>query len=50
MNPRIKDLMLEHGLHKHISRECQDRMEFFKNNYTVEPSDKELKRYLEEEV
>jgi hypothetical protein len=23
---------------------------FFKNNYTVEPTDKELKRYLEEEV
>jgi len=23
---------------------------FFKQNYTVEPTDKELKRYLEEEV
>jgi methyl-CpG-binding domain protein 4 len=23
---------------------------FFKNNYTVEPADKELKRYLQEEV
>lgn len=23
---------------------------FFKNNYTVEPTDKELKRYLEEEI
>jgi methyl-CpG-binding domain protein 4 len=23
---------------------------FFKNNYSVEPTDKELKRYLEEEV
>jgi hypothetical protein len=23
---------------------------FFKNNYTVEPTDKELQRYLEEEV
>jgi hypothetical protein len=23
---------------------------FFKNNYSVEPTDKELKRYLEEEI
>jgi hypothetical protein len=23
---------------------------FFKNNYTVDPNDKELKRYLQEEV
>ena len=23
---------------------------FFKNNYTVEPADKELKRYLQEEI
>jgi len=23
---------------------------FFKNNYAVEPTDKELKRYLEEEI
>ncbi len=28
MNQRLKDIMLAHGLHKHISEDCQHRMEF----------------------
>ncbi len=28
MNQRLKDIMLAHGLHKHISEDCQSRMEF----------------------
>ena len=28
----------------------RNKMIFFKNNYSVEPTDKELKRYLQEEV
>ena len=28
MNQRLKELMLKHGLHKHISEDCQHRMEF----------------------
>lgn len=28
MNERLKQLMIEHGLHKHISEDCQSRMEF----------------------
>ena len=27
MNERLKQIMLEHGLHKHISEDCQHRME-----------------------
>lgn len=27
MNERIKELMVNHGLHKHISEDCQHRME-----------------------
>ena len=27
MNQKLKELMLAHGLHKHISEECQHRME-----------------------
>lgn len=27
MNERIKQIMLDHGLHKHISEDCQHRME-----------------------
>jgi len=27
MNERIADLMRDHGLHKHISADCQHRME-----------------------
>ncbi len=27
MNQRLKDIMLAHGLHKHISEDCQHRME-----------------------
>ena len=27
MNPRLKQIMLDHGLHKHISEDCQSRME-----------------------
>ena len=27
MNERVKQIMLEHGLHKHISEDCQHRME-----------------------
>lgn len=27
MNKRLKQIMLEHGLHKHISEDCQHRME-----------------------
>lgn len=28
MNENLKNLMLKHGLHKHISEDCQSRMEF----------------------
>jgi len=27
MNERVKQIMLEHGLHKHITEDCQHRME-----------------------
>ena len=27
MNERIKQIMLDHGLHKHITQDCQHRME-----------------------
>jgi hypothetical protein len=27
MNERLKNIMLAHGLHKHISEDCQHRME-----------------------
>ena len=27
MNERIKQIMLNHGLHKHISEDCQHRVE-----------------------
>lgn len=28
MNEQLKNLMVNHGLHKHISEDCQHRMEF----------------------
>ena len=27
MNERVKQIMLDHGLHKHITADCQHRME-----------------------
>ena len=27
MNERLKQIMLDHGLHKHITEDCQHRME-----------------------
>lgn len=27
MNERLKKLMIEHGLHKHVTEDCQHRME-----------------------
>lgn len=27
MNQQLKDIMLAHGLHKHISEDCEHRME-----------------------
>ena len=31
MNERLKEIMLQHGLHKHISEDCQSRMEMLYN-------------------
>ena len=42
-----KDATMLYGIGKYGSDSYEI---FFKNNYTVEPTDKELKRYLEEEV
>ena len=28
MNEHLKEIILKHGLHKHISEDCQSRMEF----------------------
>jgi len=27
MTPRLKELMIAHGLHKYVTEECQSRME-----------------------
>jgi len=27
MTPRLKELMIDHGLHKYVTEECQTRME-----------------------
>ena len=42
-----KDATMLYGIGKYGSDSYEI---FYKNNYTVEPTDKELKRYLEEEV
>jgi methyl-CpG-binding domain protein 4 len=42
-----KDATMLYGIGKYGSDSYEI---FFKNNYTVEPADKELKRYLQEEV
>jgi methyl-CpG-binding domain protein 4 len=42
-----KDATMLYGIGKYGSDSYEI---FFKHNYTVEPTDKELKRYLEEEV
>lgn len=31
MNNHLKQMMLDHGLHKHISEDCQHRMEMLYN-------------------
>lgn len=28
MNERLKQIMLDHGLHRYITKDCQHRMEF----------------------
>ena len=43
----LDDATMLHGIGKYGSDSYEI---FFKNNYTVEPTDKELQRYLEEEV
>jgi len=43
----LEDATMLHGIGKYGSDSYEI---FFKNNYTVEPTDKELRRYLEEEV
>lgn len=43
----LDDATKLHGIGKYGSDSYEI---FFKNNYTVEPTDKELKRYLEQEV
>jgi methyl-CpG-binding domain protein 4 len=42
-----KDATMLYGIGKYGSDSYEI---FFKNNYTVEPTDKELKRYLKEEI
>jgi hypothetical protein len=42
-----KDATMLYGIGKYGSDSYEI---FYKHNYTVEPTDKELKRYLEEEV
>jgi methyl-CpG-binding domain protein 4 len=42
-----KDATMLYGIGKYGSDSYEI---FFKNNYSVEPTDKELKRYLEEEI
>ncbi len=36
MNERLKEIMLQHGLHKYISGDCQHRMEFLYNTIIKE--------------
>ena len=43
----LDDATMLHGIGKYGSDSYEI---FFKNNYTVEPTDKELRRYLEEDV
>jgi len=39
MNERLKEIMLQHGLHKYISGDCQHRMEFLYNTIVKECAD-----------
>lgn len=36
MNEKIKELMLRHGVHKHISEDCHSRIEFISNEIVKE--------------
>lgn len=36
MKPKIRQLMLEHGVHRYISSECQSRVEFMSDTVLQE--------------